>query len=132
MTLDLPHLVDITDATLTATLHQTLNNKTKPLGSLGRIEDLALQIGQILGTDRPVLEQPQMVVFAGDHGLATDLADPSQRDTTTMVDDILQSRVALPVLAIVPKVRMLAAPTPLPSPAPAPVRWDRPGCRRGR
>jgi nicotinate-nucleotide--dimethylbenzimidazole phosphoribosyltransferase len=28
-----------------------------------------LKIGQILGSTAPVLDQPQMVVFAGDHGL---------------------------------------------------------------
>ena len=65
----LPTLASIADPALTESLQHTLNNKTKPLGSLGRLEDLALCIGQILGTTAPVLDQPQMVVFAGDHGL---------------------------------------------------------------
>ena len=63
------HLANIQDAALTQALQHTLDNKTKPQGSLGRLEALALQIGQILGSTAPVLKQPQMVVFAGDHGL---------------------------------------------------------------
>ncbi|MBU5899414.1 nicotinate-nucleotide--dimethylbenzimidazole phosphoribosyltransferase, partial [Vibrio cholerae O1] len=39
-------------------------------GALGRLEQLALRIACILGQDRPVLQQPQMLVFAADHGLA--------------------------------------------------------------
>ena len=67
---NLPVLADISQPELTQALQHKLNNKTKPLGSLGRIEGLALQLGQILGTQNPVLDQPQMVVFAADHGLA--------------------------------------------------------------
>ena len=61
---------DITNPALAKSLRHAIDNKTKPLGSLGRIEALAFQIGAILGTTTPVLKQPQMVVFAGDHGLA--------------------------------------------------------------
>ena len=66
-----PQLTNIHDAANTLALQHKLDNKTKPLGSLGRIEALALQLGQILGTENPVLNQPQMVVFAADHGLAS-------------------------------------------------------------
>ena len=59
-------LNDIDNPALTEALQHRLNNKTKPLGSLGRLEDVALKIGQILGSTAPVLDQPQMVVFAGD------------------------------------------------------------------
>ena len=41
----LPLLSDITDPLLTQALQHKLDNKTKPLGSLGRIEDLALTLG---------------------------------------------------------------------------------------
>ena len=52
MTFTLPTLANIHDATLTQALQHALDNKTKPQGSLGRMEGLALQIGQILGTQQ--------------------------------------------------------------------------------
>ena len=100
MTAVLPTLVDISNATLTAALHDTLNNKTKPLGSLGRLEDLALTIGQILGSTAPVLDQPQMVVFAGDHGLTARGVSAFPSDVTwQMVENFLAGGAAVSVLA---------------------------------
>jgi nicotinate-nucleotide--dimethylbenzimidazole phosphoribosyltransferase len=100
MTTVLPTLADISDATLTQALHHTLNNKTKPLGSLGRIEDLALAIGQILGSTAPVLDQPQMVVFAGDHGLTARGVSAFPSDVTwQMVENFLAGGAAVSVLA---------------------------------
>ena len=96
----IPQLTDIRHAELTDALHYTLNNKTKPLGSLGRIEDLALKIGQILGTDCPVLELPQMVVFAGDHGLTARGVSAFPSDVTwQMVENFLAGGAAVSVLA---------------------------------
>lgn len=43
---------------------------TKPPGALGRLEDLAIWYAGWRGTARPVLERPQVVVFAGNHGIA--------------------------------------------------------------
>jgi nicotinate-nucleotide--dimethylbenzimidazole phosphoribosyltransferase len=100
MTTTLPTLADISDATLTAALHDTLNNKTKPLGSLGRLEDVALKIGQILGSTAPVLEQPQMVVFAGDHGLTARGISAFPSDVTwQMVENFLAGGAAVSVLS---------------------------------
>lgn len=42
---------------------------TKPAGSLGRLEDLAIWYASWRGTDRPRVEAPQIVVFAGNHGV---------------------------------------------------------------
>ena len=74
MTTSLPLLADLRLPALTQALQHKLNNKTKPLGSLGRLESLALQLGEILGTESPVLLAPQMVVFAADHGLLSNTA----------------------------------------------------------
>ena len=43
---------------------------TKPPGALGRLEDLAIWYGGWRGTDRPEISAPQVIVFAGNHGVA--------------------------------------------------------------
>ncbi len=93
-------LADIADPALTQALQVTLNNKTKPLGSLGRLEDAALKIGQILGSTAPALEQPQMVVFAGDHGLTARGISAFPSDVTwQMVENFLAGGAAVSVLS---------------------------------
>jgi nicotinate-nucleotide--dimethylbenzimidazole phosphoribosyltransferase len=42
---------------------------TKPPSSLGRLEDLAIWMAGWQGTDRPRADQPQIVIFAGNHGV---------------------------------------------------------------
>ncbi|MBU2357700.1 MAG: nicotinate-nucleotide--dimethylbenzimidazole phosphoribosyltransferase, partial [Alphaproteobacteria bacterium] len=42
---------------------------TKPQGSLGRLEDLAVWVAGWQGSDRPRITAPQIVIFAGNHGV---------------------------------------------------------------
>lgn len=42
---------------------------TKPPGALGRLEGLASWVAGWQGTDRPRCERPQVIVFAGNHGV---------------------------------------------------------------
>jgi nicotinate-nucleotide--dimethylbenzimidazole phosphoribosyltransferase len=58
------------DAALRERLRAAVDSKTKPLGALGRLEELAVQIGLIQNTETPALVRPATVVFAADHGIA--------------------------------------------------------------
>lgn len=100
MSFAIPTIADITDATLTARLQHILDFKTKPLGSLGRLEALALRLGQVLGTEAPQLLQPQMLVCAGDHGIAARGVSAFPSDVTwQMVENFLAGGAAVSVLA---------------------------------
>ena len=100
-TLDaLPELADLSDPVLRRALQDRLDQKTKPPGSLGRLEALAVQIGEILGTTTPQVKQPQLVVFAADHGLVAQGVSAYPSDVTwQMVENFLAGGAAVNVLA---------------------------------
>lgn len=91
---------DLHQPELAQRLRALLNNKTKPVGSLGRLEDLAERLGLILGTESPRLVAPQLVVFAADHGLAAQGVSAYPSDVTwQMVENFLAGGAAVSVLA---------------------------------
>ncbi|MEL6529515.1 MAG: nicotinate-nucleotide--dimethylbenzimidazole phosphoribosyltransferase [Pseudomonadota bacterium] len=81
-------------------LERLLDNKTKPKHSLGRLEDLAVQVGAVINMTNPVDLSASLTIFAGDHGIAVEgVSAFPQAVTGQMVANFLAGGAAANAIA---------------------------------
>lgn len=98
--MQIPVIPPLHDSELAARLDRRINDKTKPLGSLGALERLARQIGLIQASEQPRMARPAIVVCAGDHGVTEEgVSAYPQSVTWQMVENFLAGGAAINVFA---------------------------------
>jgi nicotinate-nucleotide--dimethylbenzimidazole phosphoribosyltransferase len=96
-----------TDAAATAAAEERNGQLTKPPGALGRLEDLAVWYGGWRGTGRPAIEAPQVIVFAGNHGVTAQGVSAFPAEVTAqMVMNFEHGGAAINQLAKLAEARM--------------------------
>jgi nicotinate-nucleotide--dimethylbenzimidazole phosphoribosyltransferase len=92
--------VDPLDAPAMAQARLRLDSLTKPPGSLGRLERLAVQLAGITANPRPRLVNRMVVVMAGDHGVVAEgVSAYPAAVTAQMVHNFARGGAAINVLA---------------------------------
>jgi nicotinate-nucleotide--dimethylbenzimidazole phosphoribosyltransferase len=95
-----PLIAPTANPVLEDALREKLGRRSRSAGSLGELEPLALRLGLIQQSLKPRFEAPQLIVFAGDHGLAVDGVGATARQSTAdLVQAMLMLQLPLAVFA---------------------------------
>lgn len=77
-----------------------INSLTKPQGSLGRLEELAVELSKMTGEAFPVISPPGVIIFAADHGITCEgISAYPQEVTVQMVRNFLNGGAAINVFS---------------------------------
>jgi len=88
-------------------LLEKLARRAEAAGSLGELEPLAVRLGLMQNTLKPRLRDPQLLVFAADHGMAVDgIATPAQHQTFERVNQLLRGQLPVAVFARIQQIAL--------------------------
>lgn len=89
-------------------IQSIIDGKAKPLGALGDLEKIALQVAYMQQSLQPAISNPHIIVFAGDHGIAaTGKVNPyPQAITAAMVHNFVQGGAAINALCQINQIQL--------------------------
>jgi nicotinate-nucleotide--dimethylbenzimidazole phosphoribosyltransferase len=74
--------MQISQDDLQAAARRAMDDKVKPLGSLGMLEDWAVQLAVLQGTLTPRIDRARILIFAADHGVSAEGVSAYPREVT--------------------------------------------------
>jgi nicotinate-nucleotide--dimethylbenzimidazole phosphoribosyltransferase len=93
---------------LEVALREKLAKRSETTGSLGELEPLAVRLGLIQNTLKPRLRDPQIALFASDHGIAVDgVAPSSNRTTASLIRQLLTGQLPVSVFARIQSMELM-------------------------
>lgn len=109
-----------------------LNQLTKPIGSLGALEDLAIRLSAMTGQLCPTFGHLAVLIAAGDHGVVAERVSPYPQEVTAqMVLNFLRGGAAINALAAQAGARVIVADAGIASELPEHPRLRRVAVSRG-
>lgn len=92
--------ISVLDSKIMDAAQERLNNLTKPIGSLGRLEELAKQIVGITAKENPPMKNKVIFTLAADHGVTEEGVSPYPKEVTAqMVYNFINGGAGINVLA---------------------------------
>lgn len=94
---------------LERSLLDKLRRRGDATGNLGELEPLAVRLGLMQNSLKPRFRDPQLLVFAADHGMAVDgIVAPARRQTHEQVHQLLTGQLPLAVFARIQQIALTA------------------------